>query len=310
MQEEQEHAVDRRRLLRRAGTVAAGVAGAGVVGAVAAPGAAQAAPGDPVLQGRANNVGTADTTTIANSGGGSPTLALTNSGTDAEGFAGPALRLTPSGAISPGAPTGSLSVDEGGGLWQVVEFDAVRYQAAVYSNANANITVPLAVPQRVLDTRSAASRENVINKGELDSAGRVKKGATIHVNLGSYVLLGVGLLGNLTVVNPVAGGYVTVYPYLAPRPNISSINFNAGGVLSNFTATAIGWDPANEELLDVVSIFCQQSTHVLLDVVAFIVGSPDQILAGFSAQARSAGPSTEEARRQLALKKVQQKRAG
>ncbi|MGW1452950.1 hypothetical protein ACWCO3_32595, partial [Micromonospora sp. NPDC002411] len=63
--------MNRRRLLRRAGTVAAGVAGTTVVGAaVAAP--AQAAPGDPVVQGASNAAGA--TTTELTSTGTGPTL--------------------------------------------------------------------------------------------------------------------------------------------------------------------------------------------------------------------------------------------
>ncbi|HTF09972.1 MAG TPA: hypothetical protein VK659_17535, partial [Asanoa sp.] len=68
----------RRRLLRRAGTVAAGVVGAGAVGAVAAA-PAQASPGDPVVQGTNNN---GDTT--------EPLVTLNNP-------SGPALNLAPSG---------------------------------------------------------------------------------------------------------------------------------------------------------------------------------------------------------------------
>src|SRR5262245_4261490 len=117
MSEELERKVNRRRLLRRAGTVAAGVAGAGVASAaVGSP--AEAAPGSPVLQGSANDAG--DTTTYLTAQNVSfPTLELTNTGENATtGESGPPLRLAPGkGTISSAAPVGSLQVDPAGGLW-------------------------------------------------------------------------------------------------------------------------------------------------------------------------------------------------
>lgn len=305
---QEEHTVERRRLLRRAGTVAAGVAGAGVVGAaVAAP--AQAAPGEPVVQGQDNNAGTT-TTTITNDSAGNPTLALSNTVVEGNGGAGPALRLAPSGAfISPSAPVGSLSADASGNVWSAVDFGGGTDQAFLYSNGNATQTVLLFTPQRVLDTRNAANRTGILNPNVLDSQFRVIGGQTLNVDIGDFVLFGQGLLANLTVVNPVNGGFVTVFPFGFPRPNIASINHQVGGVLSNFTGTAIGWsaDPAGPQ--DVISIFCQRTTHIILDVVAFTVGSVDQILQGYDvpvqAQARAAGP----ARQQRAMEAVRKKRA-
>jgi hypothetical protein len=300
-------------LLRRAGTVAAGVAGAGVVAAAAAA-PAEAAPGDPVLLGQEGDGGTA-TTTIANGNLTQPTLALGNRAV-VGGEAGPALQLTPAGALlSPGAPTGSVSADETGTLWSSVQFGGEQGVAFVYTNAVASMLVPLLDPQRVVDTRSAAGRVNIINaNGNLDGSGRLIAGRTIHVNLGNYVFFGLGMLGNLAVANATVAGFGTIYPFGSPRPVASSINYGTG-IASNFYTVGLGWDPSDGDPSDAVSIFSQQTVHIILDVTGFIVGSYDQILVGATASAaaadgaaRSAGSALAD-RQQRAMQEVRKRRA-
>jgi hypothetical protein len=312
-QEETERTVDRRRLLRRAGTVAAGVAGAGVVTAVAAA-PAEAAPGDPVVLGQSNSGGTA-TTTIANNSSAQPALTLGNPAL-VGGDAGPALRLTPSGAgLSPLAPTGSVSADETGTLWSSVQFGGDPGTAFVYTNATASMVVPLLEPQRVVDTRSAAGRVNIINQsGNLDGSGRLIAGRTIHVNLGDYVFFGLGVFGNLAVANATVAGFATIYPFGSARPVASSVNYGPG-IASNFFMVADGWDPTDLDPSDAVSIFSQQTVHVILDVTGFVVGSYDQILVGATATAAAAdgaarsAPSTLADRQRRAMQEVRKRRA-
>jgi hypothetical protein len=304
MAEKQERKVNRRRLLRRAGTVAAGVAGAGVVGAaVGSP--AEAAPGDPVLQGQANDAGTATTGATANSLAG-PTLQLSNTAlaTDPSNFqqAGAPLQLTPSGDyISPTAPVGSISADVDGFVWTVSRTSTTPSPTFLYNSLYANMTVPLDTPQRALDTRFGAGsqygdqRRNILNaSGNLDSQFRLIGGKTIHINLAEYVYFGEMVFGTLTIVSPTGNGFATIFPYGTSRPLPSSINYN-GQNIANYTACRIGFDG---NYTDVVSIFSQFTTHVIFDVVAFSAGARGQVnVAGAGIAAAGKSASIQGARR-------------
>lgn len=261
--------VDRRRLLRRAGTVAAGIAGTGVVGAVAA-GPAQAAPGEPVLQGRDNDAGLA--TTLRSSSATAATLRLANSNTtldpDGQVLAGPVLQLTPSGqGISSQAEFGSLGMDISGTIWAITgEIGDFKFRDYLHTNANSNTIVPIA-PQRVIDTRYAASRTRIVNpSGNLDGSGRVLAGKTIHINLEDFVFIGQALFGNVTVVGPFANGFAQVFPFGIQRPAVSTINFQMNQTLSNSFMSGIGY------VVDYISVYASRTTHIIVDVVAFVVG--------------------------------------
>ncbi|GIF69883.1 hypothetical protein Ais01nite_79180 [Asanoa ishikariensis] len=259
----------RRRLLRRAGTVAAGVVGAGAVSAaVAAP--AQAAPGDPVVQGENNNGNTAD-----------PLVTLNNPG-------GPALNLAPSGEIAPDAPVGSLRVDGAGNIWTLA---VPGLPEMVHTSFTATQLVPI-LPERVLNTRTAEGRANVINQaGNFDSAGRLLSGKTIHVYVGDLAFNAVALHGNLTVTAALGDGYLTLWPGGAPRPATSVINYAAStklNALANHVVSGIG---VNGDTPDVISIFNSgNAAHVLLDISAFT------IIWGFSAVFADTGAGAAAAR--------------
>ncbi|GAB4104834.1 hypothetical protein AB0C42_30775 [Micromonospora taraxaci] len=298
--------MNRRRLLRRAGTVAAGVAGTTVVGAaVAAP--AQAAPGDPVVQGASNAAGA--TTTELTSTGTGPTLRLANTSTTTSNglvLARPALQLTPSGdLLHSDSPGGSIGMDTQSNIQVVAEYGGGKYLEYVHTTGNSNQIVPVS-PQRVIDTRSAASRARILNKSSttLDSSGRLRDGQTIHVNLSDFVYFGDALFGNLTVTTAVASGFVQIFPYDTPRPaNFSNINYLTNQVVANSFMSGVGY--LNDEATDVISIYAARTTHIIIDVVAFVVGvgavNPDILPFAASATARGA-ESAEERRAKRAAK--------
>jgi hypothetical protein len=266
----------RRRLLRRAGTVAAGVVGAGAVSAAVA-GPAQAAPGDPIVQG--NNDAGKDVT--------EPMVTLDNQ-------EGPALNLAPSDRLQGDEPVGSLRVDGGGNLWIVT---VPGLPEMVHTSFTATQLVPI-VPTRILNTRTAAGRANVLNQsGNFDSAGRLLAGKTIHLHVGDYAFNAVALHGNVTVTGSVGDGYLTIWPGGAARPTTSIINFPSSTKLTaiaNHLVCGIGEYPANDTP-DVISIYNSGATaHVLLDVSAFTIiwgvgeVNPDLLAtAGASSNARS-----------------------
>jgi hypothetical protein len=271
----------RRRLLRRAGTVAAGVVGAGAVSAAVA-GPAQAAPGDPIVQGN-NDAGNGVT---------EPMVTLDNQ-------EGPALNLAPSGSTNGDDPIGSFRVDGAGNIWTLV---TPGLPEMVHTSFTATQLVPI-VPQRILNTRTAEGRANVLNpSGLFDASGRLLAGKTINLHVGDYASAAVALHGNVTVTGSVGDGYLTIWPAGNPRPATSVINFPSSAKLTaiaNHVVVGIGAIEANDQW-DVISIYNSGATaHVVLDVSAWsAIWGYTEILKGLgddsaarSARSRAAAPA-------------------
>ncbi|PWU50655.1 hypothetical protein DLJ47_23495 [Micromonospora sp. S4605] len=266
--QQDEQTVDRRGLLRRAGTVAAGVAGAGMVSAAAA-GPAQAALGEPVVQGRTVNAG-ATVTGITSSGAGA-TLELSNTRSPGTGLVSPALRLVPAGDdLATDAPLGSIGIDSGNNIRVATsQFQGVTYSDFVHTSGNANRLVPIP-PQRIIDTRDPAQRTRIINPtGNLDTSGRLIGGRTIHIDLADFMYAADAIFGNLTIVGALVPQYATVYAYNTAKPVASTINFAASEVISNGFCAAVGRDGT---ISDAISIYANGTTHVILDLTAVVVG--------------------------------------
>ena len=276
---------DRRALLRRGGVVLAGAAGA-----LAVTGRAEAAAGDPLLLGAANDAGPAATSL---SGGAAelPSLVLSNATatTTPEGqYAAAALRLVPSRAgdgLSPlAASAGDLA--SSGELLHYAHTSASGDGAAVvgtvYTSAFAN-HLAFVTPRRVLDTRpgptseegSPNDRRTRVVGGSFDTSGRLLAGSALVLDLSELVTSGAGVLGNVTVVGPVGPGNLTAYPTPggplvvdgSDRPAASNVNFVRGQVVANFAAVGLG-DLAR------ISIYTTTTCHVLFDVAAFSVAAP------------------------------------
>ncbi|MBM0234626.1 hypothetical protein JNW91_24055 [Micromonospora sp. STR1_7] len=300
MTEHEDKTVNRRRLLRRAGTVAAGVAGSTVVGAaIAAP--AQAAPGDPVVQGANNAAGATSTSLTSTAAGATLQLGNTNTTTAGDGtvLARPALRLTPSGEVLHGDSLGgSIGMDTYGNIQVVSEFGGGKYLEYVHTTGNSNQIVSI-VPQRLVDTRSAGSRASILNASSttLDSSGRLRDGQTIHIDLSEFSYFADALFGNLTVTTAVASGFVQIFPYGSPRPaNFSTINYLPNQVISNSFMSGVGYD---DEYTDVISVYAARTTHIIIDVVAFVigVGAVNPGILPFSAGAAARGAESPEQRK-------------
>jgi hypothetical protein len=269
--------VGRRRLLTGGGMVMAGVVGAGL--ATAAAGPASAAAGDPLLQDTVNDAGTSATPTELDADNDTtPAFIIANTGIDAaNGGAGPNLRLTPStvtGDIGPTASTagGDLTATGEGLLWFTHNFGGTPAEivpAPVHTEATSNVFAPLATPDRVLDTRSAAGRANIVStSGNLDSTGRLKAGKTILINLDNLVYVAEVVFANITVTGMAGSGYLTVWSGTGTRPTASAINFGTS-TLSNFVVSAVAEDTST--ILNVIAIYAEQTTHVILDVAGFVM---------------------------------------
>jgi hypothetical protein len=128
-------------------------------------------------------------------------------------------------------------------------------------------------PQRILDTRSAAGRVNIVSgAGNIDASGRLIGGRTIRVAI-LHADQPSQVLANVTVAKTTAQGYLTVWGD-GPVPGTSSLNFfGANQVLSNYVEAPAGVSGD----IDVISIFASVTTSVIVDVCGFLVADPAQV---------------------------------
>jgi hypothetical protein len=272
----------RRKLLRAGGAALAVAAGAGVV-AAATP--AQATDGQPLIQGQ-TNTGLNAGTTVRNNSTSFPSLAVGNVSVvnDPGGgvAAGPQLRFEPLGDFVDG-PQGTLGMSSDGTLWVTAE---VPFQDFIRTSFNTTQLVGF-TPVRMMDTRTAAGRVNIIkDPGDLDSLGRLVGGKTIGLNLDSLLIFGDVLFLNLTISQPTNNGFAAVFPWPELWPGTSNINYQKAVNLANSAVCQIG---SSSAVNNAISIYSSTTTHVVIDATAATVSSPADIIgssvaAGLQAQ--------------------------
>lgn len=98
---------------------------------------------------------------------------------------------------------------------------------------------PLA-PERLLDTRDVM----ILGAGE-----------TVDVHVGPVRAAAL----NITVTEPEAAGYVTVWPTGQPMPDTSTVNYVTGQTIANSTLVGVGTGGQ-------VSIYTMVPTHVVVDM--------------------------------------------
>ncbi len=119
---------------------------------------------------------------------------------------------------------------------------------------------PLPAPVRLLDTRPGFQACN--------APGTPLAGGTDTLQLARIACTGVpssalAVVGNATVVNFISGGgYVTLYPSNAARPNASNLNFTANHIVPNAFTVGLGSDGGFE-------IFTSASTHFIVDITGY-----------------------------------------
>jgi hypothetical protein len=269
MAEDTADTVLNRRALLRVGGVMAGIAGIAGYAATQAP-QADAITGQPVLMGQSNDAGASSTGLTA--GTDLPTLVLTNSGRGAP------LRLAQHTFPDWMMDSGDL-INVGG---ELAFAHAESVVGSVYTSVTASQLIPVR-PFRIVDTRTAAGRANIVNRaGNLDSLGRLIGGHTIQIDLGNEVYLGTAVFANLTVTEAVSEGYLTLWPS-GTRPGTSSLNYLADQSVANFCVSGLN--------SDTLRLYAQSTTHVVLDVVAFAAGSADDVRAASHAFADLSKPA-------------------
>jgi hypothetical protein len=323
----------RRALLTRGGVVAAGVVGAGAVAtAVAGPASAQATTA--VDMNTVNDAGTFPTsgtpTELDADNNTMPAFIVTNTGIDNEtpegstteyAFSGPNLRLTPSPGSSSSsipnayAPTpstvgGDLTATADGDLWFTHDFALDSppeiFPARVLTEAIGNAYAQLEAAVRILDTRSASGRANIVNpSGNLNSAGQLKAGKTIYINLDTQVFYSEAVFANVTVTDPTAAGFLTIWSGLPIAPPLASaIDFAKDQTLCNFVASGVA--EYSTTITNVIAIYAGiATTHVILDLAGFTV--PNLAYAKFAQGSANRARNARLQRAQQAMRNAMRK---
>jgi hypothetical protein len=99
---------------------------------------------------------------------------------------------------------------------------------------------PLSSPARICDTRAVSdfTSSNQCN-GPGEATGTFLAGGTKNIQVTgeggvpSTAPLPTAVVLNVTVVNPAAAGYVTIYPQGVTEPNASNVNYRAGQTTTN-----------------------------------------------------------------------------
>lgn len=290
-----------RRFLLRGGAVLAGAAGITAVGAAMGSSTANAADGAPLVLGALDNTETS-TTELTITGDPSPALTLTN-------IEGAALRLTPldndfSGPLEPGDLVGTqvgplVGVDYGDG-------SEVDYLVTGSDLDYIPITVPVS-PERLLDTRSARGRSNILrgsSAAPLDTAGRLKANSWIDVAVSpaddGFELAGVFV--NTASGSSLGNGYLTVY-LPGDRPGVSTINFQKGMSVANGALV----QPGIIDGVYAIRIHTSQATHILLDLSGVIISAPTSgaMVTSQARQRRTVRQAKRAAKMRKSLRSVQ-----
>jgi uncharacterized protein YegL len=158
-------------------------------------------------------------------------------------------------------------------------------QVCLYSSVATDIIVDLAgwfpgeqftgaTPKRFVDTRDGTGAP----LGKLSPDGQLSvlvQGAILNVNGNDaqVPLFAAAAALNVTVVNPEAAGFVTVWPCSAARPNASNLNFVPSQTVANNVVAPIG-DQGN------VCFYASQNTDIIVDVSGYFMGESGNQFVG------------------------------
>ncbi len=116
-------------------------------------------------------------------------------------------------------------------------------------------------PARVLDTRLGGSTID----GVFQNSGPLAAGTEVMLTVlgrGGVPAIASTVVLNVTATSAQGGGFITVYPCGASRPNASNLNFGAGQTIPNLVITKVG---AGGQ----VCIFTSTTTNILADASGY-----------------------------------------
>jgi len=129
---------------------------------------------------------------------------------------------------------------------------------AVDVNGAGLLFYPIA-PVRLLDTRAGYAgcfTPGAPMTGGAETSQAVAGSCTVPVGAKAVV-------GNATVIQPVAGGWLTLWPDGVTRPNTSASNFLAGQVFNRHFSVGLG--------TDAFRIYSTSNTHLVVDLVGYFL---------------------------------------
>ena len=118
-------------------------------------------------------------------------------------------------------------------------------------------------PGRLLETRVGPNWETV--DGQFEGVGRRSAGQVTEVvvaDRGGVPADAGAVAVNLTVINPSARGYATLWPCGVDQPTTSSLNYMAGQTVANSAVVKVGTGGK-------VCIYTRQATDIVLDTTGF-----------------------------------------
>ncbi len=200
-------------------------------------------------------VGASYSQTITASGGSAPYTYSVSAGTLPNG-----LTLS-SGGILSGAPTTAGVFNFTVKATANNSCEGTRaYSVAISAPGSALQFYPLATPVRLLDTRTSG-------QSGCFTPGAPITGGTSLTQLArgtcGIAATAQAVTGNVTVVTPATGGFLTIYPSDATQPLAANTNYAAGVVLNNVFTVGLG----NAD--GTMKIFAQTTTHVVVDITGY-----------------------------------------
>lgn len=169
-------------------------------------------------------------------------------------------------ATVPVASDGTVQVYNNTGNVDVI-FDVVGYFATTEGNPGSRYVA--VNPDRIVDTRGAIG-STTLTPSQTTNIQITGNGSVPGAGVRAVVM-------NVTVVNPTAAGYLTIWPAGTTKPTVSSINFSANQVLSNQVTVPVGAEGK-------VTMFNYSgNTNVIYDVVGYyedVAPGYDQTQAG------------------------------
>jgi hypothetical protein len=142
----------------------------------------------------------------------------------------------------------------------------VEGYTAPSDDSGAGLYNALPAPARICDTRAASSftsSNQCEGPGNVD--GLLSPAAPKHVQVTNGTSIPSGTTAavlNVTVVNPTAGGYLTVYPRGDQRPNASNLNFSVGHTTANRVMVPLSTSGE-------ITLWSSEATDVTVDVSGY-----------------------------------------
>jgi hypothetical protein len=118
-------------------------------------------------------------------------------------------------------------------------------------------------PRRILDTRPGSTTDD----GQAQAIGIRDAGTTLRLRVAGRVGIpadAASVVLNLTVTQPQAPGFATVFPCGQPVPTASNLNYQPGQTVANAVVAKLGTDGD-------ICIFTLSSAHYVVDISGYFI---------------------------------------